>query len=130
MLSDAAVYRRFVPLLVPYRRRLAWALAASATGPFLVAARIWLLKLLIDTVLRGHRVGLLPVVAGAFIAIAVVRGLTESCRVAASGWVGTQVFRDLRARLYEALLERSLRYFHRQRLGDLLTRLSGDIAAI
>jgi two-component system OmpR family response regulator len=73
--SDRAVYRRFLPLLMPYRGRLALSLAASATGPLLIAARIWLLKVLIDTVLRGHRPGLLPFVAGGFVAIAIVRGV-------------------------------------------------------
>jgi ABC-type multidrug transport system fused ATPase/permease subunit len=40
------------------------------------------------------------------------------------------VVRDLRDELYSALQHRSLRFFHRQRLGDLLTRLSVDIASI
>jgi ABC-type multidrug transport system fused ATPase/permease subunit len=128
--ADLALYRRLLPLLVPYRRRLGLALVASATGPLLIAARIWLLKVLIDTVLRGHRAGLLPFVASAFVAIAVVRGVMVSWETSASGWVGTHVVQDLRAQLYSALQRRSLRFFHGQRLGDLLTRLSGDIAAI
>jgi ATP-binding cassette subfamily B protein len=128
--SDRAVYRRLVPLLVPYRGRLALTLVASATGPLLIAARIWLLKVLVDTVLRGHRPGLLPLVAGAFVAIAVVRAAIGSWETRASGWVGTQVVRDLRTQLFAALQHRTLRYFHGQRLGDLLTRLSVDIASI
>ena len=128
--SDRNVYRRLLPLLRPYRGRLALVLAASALGPLLIAGRIWLLKVLIDTVLRGHRPGLLPIVAGAFVAIAVVRGAIVSVDTRVSGWVGTRVVQDLRAQLYSALQHRSMRYFHRQRLGDLLTRLSGDIASI
>src|SRR4030081_2043251 len=106
--SDRAVFRRFVPLLAPYRGRLALAVAASAAGPLHVAMRIWLLKILIDTVLRGHRPGLLPVVAGAFVAIAVVRGAIVSWGTSASGWVGTHLVRDLRTQLYGALQHRSL----------------------
>src|SRR6202011_3122324 len=128
--SDHAVYRRFLPLLVPYRGRLALALTASATGPLLMAARIWLLKVLIDTVLRGHRPGLLPIVAGAFVAIAVVRGAIGSWQTIVSGWVGTQGVGDLRTQLYGALQHLSLRFFHGPRLGGLLTRLSVDIASI
>ncbi|MCA1645654.1 MAG: hypothetical protein LC797_09380 [Chloroflexi bacterium] len=37
---------------------------------------------------------------------------------------------DLRTSLYDHLQGLSLRFFHRQRLGDLLTCLTGDIAAI
>jgi ABC-type multidrug transport system fused ATPase/permease subunit len=64
------------------------------------------------------------------VAIAVVRGIIVSLDTRVSGWVGTHVVQDLRAQLYSALQHRSMRYFHRQRLGDLLTRLSGDIASI
>lgn len=128
--SDLVIYRRFLPVLRPYRARLLLAVVASTTGPLLAAARIWLLKVLIDTVVRDHRLSLLPVVAAAFIGIAGVRGGLSACEVAMSGRVGTGVVRDLRVRLYAHLHGLSLRYFHKQRLGDLLTRLSGDIAAI
>jgi len=117
-------------LLRPHRRRLALAVAAASCGPLLAASRIWLLKTLIDTVLRGHRPGLLPLVAGTFIAISAVRGLLTYLDEKVSGGVGTQVVHELRTTVYSHLQGLSLRYYHRQRLGDLLTRLSGDIAAI
>lgn len=128
--TDRNVYLRFAPLLRPYRDRLAMLAVASISGPLLLAARIWLLKVLIDDVLRSHRPVLLPAVVGAFVAIALLRSWIESWKTTASGTVGTQVVRDLRARCYAALQEHSLSYFHEQRLGDLLTRLSVDIAAI
>ncbi|MGH8918055.1 MAG: ABC transporter ATP-binding protein, partial [Actinomycetes bacterium] len=91
---------------------------------------IWLVKVLIDTVLRGHRPGLVPVVAGAFVAIALVRGLLTLVEEEAAGRVGTRLVRDLRIRTYSRLQALSLGWYHGQRLGDLLTRLSGDIAAV
>jgi len=128
--ADLAVYRRFVPLLKPSWLPLAVALAASACTPLLFAARIWLLKVLIDTVLRGQRPDLLVALAGGFIAIAVARSMLTYLEDKLSGAVGTRVVRDLRVAVYTHLQGLSLRYFHTQRLGDLLTRLSGDIAAI
>jgi ATP-binding cassette subfamily B protein len=128
--SDLRVYRQLLPLLRPYRRRLGLALAAAPAAPLLLAGRIWLLKILIDTILRGHRPGLVPLVAAAFMAIAVLRGLVDGWVVSSSGFVGTHVVRDLRVRLFGQMQASSLRYFHGQRLGDLLTRLSQDIGAI
>jgi ATP-binding cassette subfamily B protein len=128
--ADLAVYRRFVPLLKPSWLPLAVALAASACTPLLFAARIWLLKVLIDTVLRGQRPDLLVALAGGFIAIAVARSMLTYIEDKLSGAVGTRVVRDLRVAVYTHLQGLSLRYFHTQRLGDLLTRMSGDIAAI
>ncbi|HEV3289219.1 MAG TPA: ABC transporter ATP-binding protein [Streptosporangiaceae bacterium] len=128
--SDWKIYRRFAVLLRPHRGRLAVVLAASAAGPFLLAARIWLLKVLIDNVLAGHHPQLLPAVATAFAGIAVLNAAIGSWKTGTSGWVGAQVTGELRVRCYGALQDCSLRYFHGQRLGDLLTRLSADIAAI
>jgi ABC-type multidrug transport system fused ATPase/permease subunit len=124
------VYRRFAALLRPHRGRLLLVLAASAVGPFLVAARIWLLKVLIDDVLSRHHPQLLPAVATAFVVIAVLSAAIGSWKTGTSGWIGAHVVGELRVRCYGALQECSLRYFHGQRLGDLLTRLSVDIAAI
>jgi ATP-binding cassette subfamily B protein len=128
--SDRKIYCRFAALLHPYRGRLALVLAASAGGPFLLAARIWLLKVLIDTVLAGHHSQLLPAVTAAFAGIAMASAAIGSWKTSTSGWIGAQVVAGLRVRCYGALQECSLRYFHGQRLGDLLTRLSADIAAI
>ncbi|MGH9114228.1 MAG: ABC transporter ATP-binding protein, partial [Acidimicrobiales bacterium] len=128
--SDIARYRQFVPLLAPYRRTLLGALAAAASGPLLVAVRIWLLKVLIDTVIRGRHVAALPWVAAAFVAIAVVRGTVSFWDEKATARVGASVVADIRVRVFSRLQGMSLSYFHSQSLGDLLTRLSGDVGAI
>ena len=128
--SGRKVYRRFAALLRPYRGRLALVLAASAAAPVLIAVRIWLLKVLIDNVLGAHHPQLLPAVATGFVGIAMVSGAISSWKTGTSGWVGAHLVAELRVRCFGALQDCSLRYFHGQRLGDLLTRLSVDIAAI
>lgn len=129
-LASLALFHRFSPALRPYRGRLVLALGASTTRPLLGAARVWLLKVLIDGVLHGQQATLLPAVAAGFVVIALARGLLVFWDEGLSGWVGTHVVRDLRVQLYEQLHTRSLRFYHHQRLGDLLTRLSGDIGAL
>lgn len=103
---------------------------ASAVGPLLIASRIWLVKVLIDTVLRGRHPGLVAMVAGLFVLIPVLRAGIQAWDTAVSGAVGAEIVRDLRVLVYGRLQRRSLSYFHTRPLGDLLTRLSGDIAAI
>jgi ABC-type multidrug transport system fused ATPase/permease subunit len=127
---DRSVYRQFWRLLSPHRARLAGVLAASVATPLLLAARIWLLKILIDDVLRTHHGGLLPAIAGAFLGISLLRAGLDACRTHASGTLGAHVVRDLRVRAYAQLQASSLTQLHSRRLGDLLTRLSVDTAAI
>lgn len=80
--------------------------------------------------MRGGQHRLLGPLALAFVAIAAVRGVIVYFDEQLSGWIGTQVTRDLRVCTYGHLQRLSLRFFHGQQLGDLLTRLSGDIAAV
>lgn len=127
---DLALYRRFLPFLRPYRGRLMAALLATLARPVLNTAKVWLLKVLIDNVLRGHHLSLLPWVCAAYVGITAAKGVVSFADDYLGGWVGARVVCDLRTTLYDRLQGLSLRYFHDQRLGDLLTRLTGDIAAI
>jgi ATP-binding cassette subfamily B protein len=125
------MYRRFLPLLRAYRGQLILAFAATLAQPLLSAVRIWLLKVLIDgVVLAPHNTQLLLGVCGGYISIAVGKGVASFADDYLGGWVGARVVRDLRTQLYDHLQGLSLRFYHGQRLGDLLTRLTGDIAAI
>jgi len=125
-----ALYRRFLPFLRPYRGRLAAALLATLARPALNAAKVWLLKVVIDTVVRGHQLALLPWVCAAYLGIALAKGAASFADDYLGGWVGAHVTRDLRMALYDRFHGLSLRYYHGQRLGDLLTRLTSDISAI
>ncbi|MDQ6672380.1 MAG: ABC transporter ATP-binding protein/permease [Chloroflexota bacterium] len=124
------LYQRFLPLLHPYRGRLALAFLATLAGPALGAARIWLLKVLVDGLIGGPQPSLLLGVCIGYVLIALARGLASFGDDYLGGSVGARVVRDLRSLLYAHLQDLSLRFFHRQRLGDLLTRLTGDISAI
>ncbi len=127
---NVALYRRFLPFLRPYRGRLVVALLATLARPALNAAKVWLLKVVIDHVVRGHQLALLPWVCAAYLGITLAKGAASFTDDYLGGWVGAQVTRDLRMALYDRFHGLSLCYYHDQRLGDLLTRLTGDIGAI
>ena len=129
-LSVALLYRRFLPLLRPYRGRLLLALAATVARPVLNSAKVWLLKIVIDDVIRGHQTSLLLPVCAAYLGITLTKGLVVFCDDYLGGWVGANAVRDLRTALYDHLQGLSLRFYHGQRLGDLLSRLTADIGAI
>ena len=129
MTPSAELYRRFLPLLLPYRGRLLMTLAATLARPALNAAKVWLLKVVIDDVIRGHQPSLLLLVCAAYLGIALAKGLVSFGDDYLGGWVGANVVRDLRSALYDHLQGLSLRFYHGQRLGDLLSRLTGDIGA-
>lgn len=66
---------------------------------------------------------LVPVLVG-------FRGLTGYVSAYCMGWVGERVVNDLRVDVVTRLSSLSLDYFNRSRMGDLITRVNGDTAAM
>ena len=66
---------------------------------------------------------ILPILAG-------VRGLLSYLSSYCISWVGENVTNDLRIAVLRKLNSLSLDYFDRSRMGDMLTRVQGDTAAI
>lgn len=130
MASSFFLVQRFLPFLRPYRGQLAAVLLATLLRPVLATAKVWLLKIVIDVVIREHRLTVLPAVCGAYLAITLARGFASFVDDDLGGRVGSGMVRDLRVAVYDHLQSLSLRFYHTRRLGDLLTRLTGDVAAI
>lgn len=128
--GGVALVRRFLPYLRPHYVRLALTLTATVARPTLNAGKVWLLKVLIDDVLRARQPSLLLAVCAGYIAISLGKGLASFADDYLGGWVGAHVVQQLRIELYDRLQGLSLHFYHRQRLGDLLTRITGDIGAI
>lgn len=140
------VLRRLRPLVAPHRARVAVA-ASAATGAVVTGLLApWPLQIVIDGVLldrRGKgieawlrpwlpddRDTLLLAACVALVAIAVLRGLFAYWQNLAAATVGQCVVSELRARLFERLQRLSLAFHGRHRTGDLVVRLTGDIAVL
>jgi ATP-binding cassette subfamily B protein len=125
-----ALLRRFLPLLRPYRGQVALALLFVLWRPALNTAKVWLLKIVIDDVVRGQRLGLLPIICATYLAIAALKGLLVYTGGILTAWLGGRVTTDLRQRLYDHLQALPLAVAGQWRPGDLLTRLTADTAAM
>jgi ATP-binding cassette, subfamily B, bacterial len=101
-----------------------------ALGPALQAAEIWLFKILVDDVLLPQDLSLLPLLAAAYIGL----NLTSGALSFADAWISTKVggtfLLRVRRDLFGHLLKLSPVQLSRRRLGDVLARLTGDVAAI
>src|SRR4051812_10697407 len=124
------VFRRFWPFARPYRRKLLLTLAMIAVGPALEAATLWLFKLLIDSVLVPRDFGPFPWLALAYLGLTVLRGGLAFADDTLSAWIGERFVLNLRVVFFSHLQRLSLDFFERRHLGDVLSRLTGDTAAI
>ncbi len=132
---------KFLPYLWPYRLRFLWALAQV----FLVAGfellKPWPLQVVIDGVLGGKEVGFAPLegwsplglLGLACIAMVVVQfvagALTLLHNYTAIG-VGQRMVNDLRGTLYSHLQRLSLAFHSRQKVGDIMFRITADSFAV
>ncbi len=124
------IFARFWPDTRPFRVQWGLTLALVAVAPALSAAAIWLFKILIDQVVVPHDFHLFPILAGAYLALAVVQGVVSFADEYLSTWVGEKFVLSLRTRLFDHLHQLSPGFFERRQLGDILSRLTGDIGAI
>jgi ATP-binding cassette subfamily B protein len=124
------VVRRFWPDARPFRRRLPLALALIAAGVAVEAAEIYLFKLVVDEVLVPGELGPLLWIGAACVGLLVLGGAIALADDLLNTWLGERFLLTMRSRVFGHLLTLSPEALDRRRLGDVLTRLGGDVAAI
>jgi ATP-binding cassette subfamily B protein len=124
------VFRRFWPYARPYRRLLYLTLVFVVLTPLVEAALVWMFKLVVDDVLVPKDFGPFWWIALAYVGLNLLDGLLGFADEYFSTWVGERFLLDLRTTLFAHLQHLSLEVFDRRRLGDVLSRLTGDIASI
>jgi ATP-binding cassette, subfamily B, bacterial len=124
------VFRRFWPFARPYRRLLYLTLGFVVLTPLVEAALVWMFKLVVDKVLVPKDFGPFWWIALAYVGLNLLDGLLGFADEYFSTWVGERFLLDLRTRMFAHLQNLSLEVFDRRRLGDVLSRLTGDIASI
>jgi ATP-binding cassette, subfamily B, bacterial len=124
------IFRRFWPYARPFRRWLPVVLLLVALVPAIETAEIWLFKVLVDDVLVPGNFSPFLGIALAFAALNLLRGVVSFADDVLSTWIGERFLVDLRTSLFRHVQGLSLDFFERRRLGDLLSRLTGDVAAI
>ncbi|QIN84843.1 ATP-binding cassette domain-containing protein [Rubrobacter tropicus] len=124
------VFRRFWPHARPYRRWLPLVLFFVALGPAIEAATIWMYKILVDEVLVPRDFGLLIWVLLAYAGLQLAEGIVTFCDEYLSDWVGGRFIVSLRTEFFAHLHKLSLAFFDRERLGDVMSRVTDDVEEI
>jgi ATP-binding cassette, subfamily B, bacterial len=124
------VFRRFWPDARPFWRWLWLSLVLIILSPVVDTGAILLFKELVDRVLAPRDFSAFPPVAVAFIGITVLVGVLSFFGAYLGAWIGENFLHRMRTRVFAHLHTLSVSFFDRRRLGDILSRLTGDVAAI
>jgi ATP-binding cassette subfamily B protein len=124
------VFRRFWPDVRPFRGLLCVSLLVAMVSPAVEAAEIWMFKILVDDVLTPRDFAVFPIVAAAYVGLTLLGGAVSFADRYLTAWIGEHFLQRMRTRVFAHLHTLSVSFFDRRRLGDLLSRLTGDVAAI
>lgn len=124
------IFRRFWPVLRPYRGRLLISLLLVVAVPFLDTAQIYMFKLLIDDVLAPRDFSTFLPIAAAYAGLGLAQGAASFGDQWLSTWLGERFVLDLRTEVFAHLHRLPVGFFDQRQLGDTLSRLTGDIDAI
>jgi ABC-type multidrug transport system fused ATPase/permease subunit len=125
-----SIVRRFWPYARPYRAAIAVVLGLVALGPLVDAATIWMFKVVVDDVLVPRDAGLFLWVAAAYLGLVVLDGVVSFADDYLSTSVAERFLLRLRTDAFRHLHRLSPSFHDRRRLGDTISRVTGDVAAI
>jgi ATP-binding cassette, subfamily B, bacterial len=114
------------PFVRPYWKRLALAMFGLALAAGAVLAIGEGLKRVIDQGFAAQNVTQLDKILLVMVALAIAQGAGVYIRFSNIAWINNRVVNDIRQKIYSHLLTLSPAFFERERVGDVLSRLSND----
>jgi subfamily B ATP-binding cassette protein MsbA len=110
-----------------HRGRIALAFVCMGIGAGSTALRAWLMQPTLDRIFVGREESLLLLIAGAALALAVMKGLADYGEAVLMSRVGQRVITDVQGALYARLIRADLAYFNANASGTLISRFIADV---
>lgn len=114
------------PFVRPYWRRIVWAMLGLAVAAAAVLAIGEGLKRVIDQGFSAGSTAEMDKILAIMVGLALAQGIGVYVRFSNIAWVNNRVVNDIRQTIYAHLLTLSPAFFERERVGDVLSRLSND----
>jgi ATP-binding cassette subfamily B multidrug efflux pump len=124
---DPRLLRRLVAYLRPYRWQVAAALLLLFSGAALELAGPYITKVALDRAIPAGDMPLLGRLVAIYLAALALAFVAEYLHTLLSTWLGQTVMFDLRTEVFTHLQRLSLRYFDRNPVGRLMTRVTNDV---
>ena len=127
---DTRLFKRILRYTTPYKKRFYGVILFAITLSVFAALRPYLLKETVDKYIKLHdQKGLLLYIILMGVAL-VLEGLSQFYFVYWANWLGQDIVKDIRTKLFQHLLSFRMKYFDNAPVGQLVTRSVSDIEQI
>lgn len=127
---DSRLMKRLLKYLKPYAWHVIVAILLSILVSGMEAIRPWFTKQAVDVnIAHSDKEGLL-ITALMFLSVLIVRGLVQYLNTYLTQWIGQRTIFDLRMELFVYLQNLGLKFFDRNPIGRLITRVTNDIEVL
>ena len=127
---DARLMRRLLTYLRSYKWHVVAGILLSIIVSGLEAVRPYFTKIAVDTDIAANDKHGLLMTTLAFFGVLVFRGLMQYANAYLTQWIGQRTIFDLRMEVFAHLQKRSLRFYDRNPIGRLITRVTNDIEVL
>ena len=127
---DARLMRRLIRYLRPYRWQVALTIFVLMLASAMAIVGPWLTQLIIDEAIPQDDGRYLALLAAGFMASVVIGVVLQYAQEVITTWLGQSVMYDLRSEIFEKLQRVDLRYYDKNPVGRLMTRITNDVETL
>jgi ATP-binding cassette subfamily B protein len=127
---DARLMKRLMQYLRPYRWHVALGILLSVLVSLLEAIRPYFTKVAVDVDIAARDPRGLLMTTLTFFGVLILRGLLQYANAYLTQWIGQRTIYDLRTEVFEHLQRLSLRFYDKNPIGRLITRVTNDIEVL
>ena len=118
--------KTFLKYSLKYKLAMTGVVLLSIVTSLMSAVPAWLSKYLIDDVLVNKNAKMMMIVIGAIFASTIIKVITSYFAEISSGFLTEKIRRDIKIDVFSHLQKLPISYFKKNKLGDVMSRLSGD----
>jgi ATP-binding cassette subfamily B multidrug efflux pump len=127
---DARLMRRLLRYLEPYQGHVALALVILLFGSAMAIVGPWITQMVIDEAIPAGDTHQLGILVGAYIAAIVLQFGLQYAQALVTTWLGQSVMYDLRTEIFDKLQRLDLKFFDKNPIGRLMTRITNDVETL
>lgn len=127
---DWSVLSRLMRFVRPYKGRFVAVVVLTLLLGILAPTRPILIQYTLDNdVANGDYYSMLNMII-LLMVLLVIQSIAQYAHTYISGWLGQQVIRDIRTKLYEHIIHLRLKFFDKTPIGRLVTRTISDVETL